>query len=460
MHDSEEAKQIGLATARLVAAAATGDEAGLRALLAEQPQLARQTVSACGVLADLEGLQRWAAQNVEFVLSKGGVADTPALGYVCLGRLGGDEAARVACADFLLGHGADPNATWLEDEFEGRLPILYAATGRNNYPKLAQRLLAAGARPNDGESIYHAAEANHTGCLEALLAAGADLSVRDPHWQNTPLYFVLGWSPQSAPATKARAGIVWLLEHGADPNVTVYDQGETPLFAAIRNGWDLELIELLLRHGADADVRRSDGRSALAEAVRGGREDVATLLRERGAKSEVTAADRFLCAVTTGKAPEAAALLAAQPEWRETLADEVAKVLFEAAKRGQLPVIETAVALGFAFDRPLACEEGPLHGAALQGRVDVVRRLIELGADLHRRDRTFHAPPLGWCVWGSTNVRAKGADYGAVADLLLAAGAARPPEDGQHGSAEVRAAFARQGGAGIPARTDVCCEKR
>ena len=72
MHVSEEAKQIGLATARLVAASA---QAGL---LEKHPQLARQTVSACAVLADLEGLQRWAAQDVEYIRANGGVCDTPA----------------------------------------------------------------------------------------------------------------------------------------------------------------------------------------------------------------------------------------------------------------------------------------------------------------------------------------------------------------------------------------------
>ena len=423
-----ETREIGLATARLVAAAANGNAPAMQTILKERPELARQTVSATAVLGDVEGLRQWVARNPEYAKAKGGACETEALGYVCLGRLGGDEAARVACADLLLAHGANPNATWKEgngDDFV--LPILYAATGRNNYAALARRLLAAGANPNDGESIYHAAEHHHVECLEALLAAGGDLSKRDNKWTNTPLYFLLGWSPGAGQAAKARQGILWLLDHGADPNVTAYQVEEVPLFVAIRQGWDLDLIRSFLDHGAHAGARRVDGRSLYAAAVRTGRDDVAALLVEHGGETEASAEDRFLGAIAKGEPAVARPLLAANHGWRETCADDIARLITDSVKRGDARPLEATAALGLEINRTNKDGDTALHFAAMHGQVPVVKRFIELGADINPRDRTYQAPPVGWCVHGSIHFKSAGSDYPAVAESLFKAGAEMVP---------------------------------
>jgi ankyrin repeat protein len=439
-----ETREIGIATARLVIAAANGDAASVQAILAERPELARQTVSAAAVLGDLPVLRAWLDKTPEFARTSGGICDTEALGYVSLGRLGGTESDRVACADLLLGHGANPNATWCDRDWpDGRLPILYAATGRNNYPALARRLLAAGANPNDGESIYHAAEHNHVECLQALVAAGGDLSHRDEKWTNTPLYFLIGHVPGTRHAHDARAGIVWLLEHGANPNVTAYEVAETPLFGAIRNGWDLELVGIFLKHGADPQARRADGRSVHAIAVRYGREDVAKLLRAHGAADEAEPEDRFLGALARADETGARQSLRKNPGWKATLATEIGQVLQLAARRGDAAVLGLSARLGLDFDRPDESGQRPLHAAALYGRAAAVRTLVELGADLERIDDTYHGAPLGWCVHGSTNIATVDGDYGAVAYALLAAGAEPLPLRPGNGSPEVLAAFAR-----------------
>ncbi len=62
-----------------------------------------------------------------------------------------------------------------DDETEGTLPPLYHACMANDLA-LVKRLLADGANPNDGESVYHAAQLNRRLCLELLLAHRADLS--------------------------------------------------------------------------------------------------------------------------------------------------------------------------------------------------------------------------------------------------------------------------------------------
>src|SRR5690606_14670152 len=97
-------------------------------------------------------------------------------------------------------------------------------------------------------------------------------------------------------------GIKWLLEHGIDPNVPSYTDkiNETPLHLAVRNSWEIEIIELLLKHGADPQVRRADGRTVYALAVQGGRDEVAALLETHASPTEVDAVDRFLGACMRG----------------------------------------------------------------------------------------------------------------------------------------------------------------
>ena len=127
-----------------------------------------------------------------------------------------------------------------------------------------------GANPNDGESVYHAAQLYRRECLELLLAHGADLSSRHATYGNTPLYFLAGHRESDRNAATVIEGMRWLLEHGADPNVTSDDLNETPLQCLARNGWGPAIAELFVAHGADLDLRRTDGRSAYALSVRAG----------------------------------------------------------------------------------------------------------------------------------------------------------------------------------------------
>ncbi|PSJ19586.1 hypothetical protein CVH10_22080, partial [Halomonas sp. ND22Bw] len=71
------------------------------------------------------------------------------------------------CARLLLDAGADPNETigsrWPPASLAApaedvRLSALYGAAGLNRDEGLTGLLLAAGADPNDGESLYHSLE--------------------------------------------------------------------------------------------------------------------------------------------------------------------------------------------------------------------------------------------------------------------------------------------------------------
>jgi hypothetical protein len=81
--------------------------------------------------------------------------------------------ASPALARELLRRGADPNASFTNEH--GRMSALYGAAGVHHRPELTELLLEAGANPDDGESLYHAVEAEDDACLRLLLGHGADL---------------------------------------------------------------------------------------------------------------------------------------------------------------------------------------------------------------------------------------------------------------------------------------------
>ena len=65
-----------------------------------------------------------------------------------------------------------------------------------------------------------------------------------------------------------------------------------------------------------------------------------------------------------------------------------------------------------------------LHAACWVGNVQMVERLLARGGvAVDARDPTHQSTPLGWAAFGSVHRRAAGADYPAVADRLVAAGA-------------------------------------
>jgi hypothetical protein len=79
---------------------------------------------------------------------------------------------------------------------------------------------------------------------------------------------------------EARLNIISiLLQHGADINKTSKN-GETPIYLAARNGYD-EVVQLLLTNNADIERQTFDGVSPLQIAERLGRYVSAILLRDR-----------------------------------------------------------------------------------------------------------------------------------------------------------------------------------
>jgi ankyrin repeat protein len=82
------------------------------------------------------------------------------------------------------------------------------------------------------------------------------------------------------------------------------------------------------------------------------------------------------------------------------------------------------IELGFDPAAPGVDGGTALHAACWVGSVRMAERLLARGGvPIDARDPTHHSTPLGWAAFGSVHRRAAGADYPAVADRLVAAGA-------------------------------------
>lgn len=344
-------------------------------------------------------------------------ADAP--GFLDAVRTGDLDTVRL-----LLDRGADPNAFELFDSEDGnsKLPALYWAC-EHNYVPVVRLLLERGANPNDGESTYHSAQHGHLECLELLLAHGADISSRHPHWRNTPLYFLAGHTDDDGGQAPWLRGLRWLLDHGADPNVPSSARAETPLHALVRSSRTVAAATAVLDHGALVDQPRADGQTPYAIAVPSGNDAVAALLRSRGAAaSGLTTVDDLVGACMRADEAAARTIVASNPEILQRFTDEDRGLFAKAAGENRAAALRLMAALG--FDLTWEGDDGgtPLHHAAWLGRRDLVALLLGLGAPVNVRDRTYGSSPIAWAAHGSTNCRGADDDYCAVVELLVAAG--------------------------------------
>jgi hypothetical protein len=182
-------------------------------------------------------------------------------------------------ARFLLAAGADVNQE-IESE-HGPLSALYGAAGKNHDAELTQMLLAAGANPNDGESLYHSVESSDSACMVLLLEAGALVE------GSNALHHALDHDRIDQ--------FRQLLARTKDANGLNSPLGP-PLLWAIRRGRSLAHAQELLAAGADPNVRNSEGTSAYVLAMQYGLVNIAEALRSAGADETLSPQEQFVAA--------------------------------------------------------------------------------------------------------------------------------------------------------------------
>ena len=334
-----------------------------------------------------------------------GVPPLALVAFSGLARLPEVHGALLAALHTLLARGANPNAALRDGEHD--LPALYGAVARARSLPMVQALLAAGAEPNDNESLYHATENADPRFVAALVGAGA-------RWAGTNALLRL-LDREDVPALQQAlalgAGV-----HERGPG------GRTPLHHALVRGRSAAVVRELLAHGADPRARDDHGGDAFWHARRLG--DAAVLAALGDAPP---ADDALLAACAAADEPAARALLAADPGAIARLPPHALRLLPDQAQRGRLDAVRLMLALGWPVDVPGDWDASALNQAAFRGDATMVRLLLAHGARWTERNG-YGGDALGSCLHAAANLPEPGGDYAAVFALLLADGAPVPDD--------------------------------
>jgi ankyrin repeat protein len=352
------------------------------------------------------------------------------------------EVGALPVVKALLAHGAQVD--FLESTF-GQTALMYAA--RAGHADIVAALLAAGARPDMATKVgqaprfiapnsvagfgfgvgiirggvpadrgrrepaqggmtplHYAARHNHVEVIKQLLKAGARVDAREAN-DITPLLMAI--------SNNNMAAAHYLLGHGAKVNVQDW-YGRSPLWEAVnvrnlyvhnatfRNGIDrppvLELIKALLAAGADVNARTREtppfrnhlleitgslewvdftGQTPFLTAAMAGDVTVMKLLLRHGADPMIN--------TFQGTSP---LMAAAGVNW------VVAQTWTEGPQQ-LLEAVQFCHSLGMDVNQANSMGVTALHGAANRGSDDIIRFLVEKGADLSTHDNE-HRTALDW----------------------------------------------------------------
>lgn len=180
-----------------------------------------------------------------------------------------------------------------------------------------------------------------------------NVNCRDEFWLDTPLH-------KAANSESKNLEIVrLLLSSGSEVNA-VNGSRETPLFLAVRNGFN-EAVKLLLRRGADVAVVNKHGESVLFKALQLHRDEAVAFLLRYGCHMRGEIED---------------SLLGQQRRYFE---------FCKYAARGDIEVVELMISYTPDLDfRELGLTETPMHFAVMGGHLEVVRMMLNAGAKVQR----------------------------------------------------------------------------
>ena len=355
-------------------------------LLRENPGLASATIYTAAAAGDVDAVLAAIHRDPALVNAKGGPLNWQPLLYACYSRLDDVPPKRssLEVARVLLARGADPNAGFL---WNGTYPFtaLTGAFGRGEdnmnelpHPRcdaLARLLLDAGADPNDTQALYNRHFEPNDDHLRLLFSYGLGRDHRGPWIRLVPPSFSL--------STMLAEQLCWAALHGL-----------------------ADRVKLLVEHGVDVNAPSPrDGRTAYEQAVLNGHPAIAEYLAQHGAARIVLGRDdSFALACIAGRRDEVQIMLAEDPALLDRLGYEGrVALLHRAVEARRLDGVKLLVELGADVNGMIAhtgLDRGALHNAAGGGDLDMVKLLIVLGADPALHDYPFHSTPIGWARYG------------------------------------------------------------
>ena len=277
----------------------------------------------------------------------------------------------VRVAELLLEHDADVN---IQDN--DHLTPLHIAS-RHGKLEIVRLLLDRGAEVNaesdNGENPLHTvsygeyiSQEDGVRVAQLLLERGADVNARR-HGHRTPLHLA---------SYVGNLEIVrLLLDHGADPEVNAEDhEGDKPLHKVSYGEYEsqedgMRIAQLLLEHGADVNTRRNDDCTPLHLAAYYGNLEIVRLLLNHGADQQVNAEgdmeDKPLHKVSGGR---------------------------YSSREDGVRIAQLLLERGAVVNARRNDHQTPLHSASHLGKFEMVQLLIDHGAEVDSVDDFGNTP--------------------------------------------------------------------
>nr|XP_023701042.1 ankyrin repeat and SOCS box protein 2-like isoform X2 [Paramormyrops kingsleyae] len=253
---------------------------------------------------------------------------------------------QVACSQWLLESGADPDISNKENETP-----LYTACERQNLD-IVQLILKFKGKVNKicrqgCTALHEAVWRDNLEICHALLEAGADISIPNKY-------------------------------------------GITPLFAAAQGGC-VKVLRFLIRHGADVNSHAADGATALYESSKNGHEEVVKILLSRNANANICTRGGLLplhIAAKRGNERIVSILIPVTSKARVRRSG--ISPLHLAAERNKNEVLETLIEAGFDVNAMLSPDRSKMHEdrrstalyfAICNNNTEAATMLLEAGAN-------------------------------------------------------------------------------
>ncbi len=362
-------------------------------LLAQHPEIARDSIYTAIVCGDIEEVTRILAERPEAAREAGGPRKWTPILYLTYTRFTHQPTIgnALAIARMLLDRGANPNDFYMAGDSRYTALVGAACEGEQDSPRqpyaaaLFQLLLERGAEPFDIQVLYNT------------------------HFSGDVLWWL---ELVYAHTINTERGAAW-----KDPDWSMFDMGgygsgaRFLLWIALKKR-DLGLAEWLLARGANPNAApardpRHSKRSLHEDALREGFTEMADVLVRYGATPAAPVLDereQFIDACLRLDRDAAEELARRHPEFLKS-----PDAMFVAARRDRGDVIAFLLDLGVPLEIADAANTRALHHAAAHNALAAARALIERGAEVDPRETNYDATPIGWASHG---------DHTAMIDFL------------------------------------------